>query len=339
MAFSQLFCQAVHQRLASVSGQNAAELNRQAMGLLEAITSPINRQGLEMIPIDDGTGRVRDVRIYYMEQTPVTSIVNAKPNFCNTQTAKEPQSVLVQVDRARYTPGRRLRDEDLHRICGEGLNEQGLLLDYLLTDAAALLESVNQDLWATLAVNFGNHYNSTNAAVPVNLLTNTGAPIYDGFSQVLQAYRRVRGVGRPIVVGEGIVDRYMRAVNNGCCNDAGIDLSRAIGEAYFFNDLNANTALGVNHFAVLSPGTVHLVQWRRHQGAFLRDFGSSIKTSFLDPISNLELDLHLEWQGCEERWVWTMGIHYAIFIMPSPWTDPALTGANGTLRFVGQQLP
>lgn len=352
MAFTDLLCQRIHQRLASVSGANAVELNRTQTGLLDALISPINRQNLEAIAIDDGRGRRRTVRVFYNQQTPASAVLTSKPAFCTTQVAKEPLFTDVEADQVRYSPGRRLTDDDLQRICGEGLDEQGLLRDMLLTDIAAILESVNLYLWSVLATGgFGNHYANpgppSNAAVNVPLLTNTGNPIYDGFSLVIQGYRRARGVGRPIVVGEGILDRYMRAVSNGCCNDGGIDLSRAVGEAFYFYDLIGPQSLGpanANNFATISPGSMHIVQWRKHSGPFQRIFDNSLKTTFIDPITGLEFELHLEWQGCEERWVWTVGMHFGVFLLPNagpntPWVDPFFTGANGTLRWNAQQLP
>jgi hypothetical protein len=126
----------------------------------------------------------------------------------------------------------------------------------------------------------------------------------------------------------------------GCCNDGGIDLSVANGEAYFFRDKDANTILGANQFAVMSPGVMHLLQWKANSGIFMETGDTFAHTRIMDPITGLEYDVDIVYDPCIKQWTWAVGMHFSFFIMPDQWpTGSDMEGVNGTLRFTATATP
>jgi len=340
MAFTDVICPLLQEDMAGVVGRNYAALNRQQTGMLDALRSPLNTEGLMPIPIDLGDGKRKRVQVYYVPATPAAQVVSTPAAHCSSQTKQEPEEVLVEIDDYRGSVGRVLTTAELQTLCTPGLDRDRLRQTMLLQDIRAINVAVNQAALTFLVANFGSHFAANSpATVNVNLFNNN-LPDTFGFSSVLEEYSDIEGVNRPLVVGAGLSSQFFRSMSWGCCNDGGIDLSVANGEAYFFRDKDANTILGANQFAVMSPGVMHLLQWKANSGIFMETGDTFAHTRIMDPITGLEYDVDIVYDPCTKQWTWAVGMHFSFFIMPDQWPAGSdMEGVNGTLRFTATATP
>lgn len=310
--------------------------------MLDALRSPINTAGLTPIPLDMGDGRRKQVRISYFPATAAADIVTTPSDYCVTQEPQEPEVQIITIDRYRGTVGRALTAENVRLICGPGNSAAEERQKMLLQDIRELNVQVNNDALTFASLNFGNHFQTgVNTATPARLF-NVNNPDMFGFSGVMEEYYDIEGVNRPMIVGGGLASRFFSSMNWGCCNDGGINLDAASGEAFFFRDKNANTIFGANQFAVLSPGVMHFLQFKANSGEFMDSGDTYAHTRIMDPITGMEYDVDLVYTPCNRQWSWRLGVSYALFIMPDQWpvaAAPSMSGVNGTLRFTATLTP
>jgi len=342
VAFLNQLCPLLQEDLNSIVGLNSSGLNRQQTGMLDALRSPINTAGLTPIPLDMGDGRRKQVRISYFPATPAAQIVTTPADYCVTQTPQEPTTQIVTINRYRGTVGRALTAENVRLLCGPGTSAAELRQKMLLQDMRELNVSVNKDALTFASLNFGNHFQTgLNTPVSVNLFAG-GAPDMFGFSSIMEGYYDIEGVNRPLIIGSGLVSRFFTSMNWGCCNDGGINLEAASGDAYFFRDKDANAIFGTNEFAVLSPGVMHFIQFRENAGEFMDAGDTYAHTRVMDPVTGMEYDVDLVYTPCNKMWSWRVGISYAFFVMPNQWpaaAAPSMSGVNGTLNFLATLTP
>lgn len=335
-ALTALFCTQIQRALIEFGGANTPEhpYNRTPVGTLDAVSSGYNKQGVSMLPITDGQGRIREVQLNYLQRPGVSEFSDSNDNSaCVPTKSYEP---LVVIEREVYpleSPVFRVTEEEFHQICVMDLPEWRQRLMSHLMDP--FMEALNIRLITQLAANFGAHYGTNNpAAVDVNMINNQAPNVY-GFAQLKNEYRKIRGVGRPIVIGTDAVGDYMTMIQEGCCNYIGLNLAASMGQAYFFRDENIPDILGAEHFAVISPGSVQMVTWQKNKGQFEK-FGDEFAfTTITEPVTGVEMDVEVIYDKCARAYNTLLRVWWGLFVLPDDMYAPGspMSRVNGTLRF------
>jgi hypothetical protein len=353
MAFTDVLCPKLQESLVNIAGDNVGLLNRQPVGFLDALVSSENRQGFSAVPSGEG-GRRRTVDVIYLipdSPSDVTitqsgcepgAVPNPNDNFCGATRKKEPIAKTVQVCYKACNVPMLLDTADLRKICYTSTDEFRANLIMSMMDA--LNQAINGQLITFMLQGFGALYGNptpTGTGSPWSTSTTTFAGNgvnYRWGAELLREYERIGGRRRPIVVGSGDIGLYARILNIGCCNQEGIDLSRAAGEFLYFRDEVASTAAGWgnNHFGVFSPGSVQLLTYVENAGEF-RNVGDHYSRDVItDPVTGLNIDANVIYDICENKWRFGICTWFDLFYLPLDMYPSGhnLEKVNGTFRGV-----
>jgi hypothetical protein len=363
MAFTDVLCPKLQESLTNIAGDNVGLLNRQPVGFLDMLVSPENTSGFTAVPTGDG-GRRRTVDIIYMQPDGPGSVTitesydgaNFTPNpnddFCDARTKKEP-IVHTQIVRYKACATPLLLDTaDMRRICYESTDQFRATL--IMSQMDELNRAINGHIQAIMATKFGALAGTPTQTSPTAPYTPTIAPnpIYTGpppganyihMAEVLQQYERIGGRRRPLVVGAGNIGLYARILNVGCCNQEGIDLSRASGEFLYFRDEQVNAPAsptggwGVNNYGVFSPGSVQLLTFTDNAGEFRNVSDTFAHDTITDPVTGLTFDFNLLYKPCERVYSMGLCIWFDLFTLPLNMypAGHALEKVNGTFLVKG----
>lgn len=311
-------------------------------GLVQALVSPVNRQGFAYEQLQGSQGRVPKVDITYLKQRAYADVSLTQLDVCATTQKSEPVDTLFTVGLTAS-----IEDSwdlnDFQDFCAWGVQRhQEYLIQSMLNP---LFESIDRQLMAKFATTVGDYYNSTNAAQTFNVLT--GSPVaadWAEFKRFLNAYELIRGNGNPIIVGDGNIDIYMSLVQMGCCNLHGIDLSQAKGDAFYFKDVFASTVLGANNFLAWSPGAAQMIQWLEYQPGsamnYIKEDDAQILWTLPAEMGGIKVDVKMHTNNCTNVTSMTMTSHFDLFNMPADmYTDAAMIGVNGSLRAIAALVP
>lgn len=234
------------------------------------------------------------------------------------------------------------------------------LYDDILTAANAILQGVNDDLFTLAAAEVGvNRRTGSNAASTINLaLSTTTNPLNDGEVQILADFKNNGGIGRPQIVGSGLMYNYALQQAAKTANASnGVD-TRVMAAAFdFYHDLFAPTALGTNQVLVYQKNAVQLVEYMEYKGfkAGVKPGGSEFFTMLLptgDTMGNaaVEFDVQIKYSDCPQTLTdayygtslsLQKGWNIIISKQCGLWTIPAasyratdvLNGNRGSLRY------
>lgn len=352
MPFTQALCPLMQKSLESVAGQNAGYLHRQQTGFLDAVTSQENRRSFDQIEVGSGVnGGRRMIEITFVQPSNVlTDIVVAQPNLCTAPT-REKTPFADLIDPANmleaWTSSLQLCEEELAKICFASTDQYRA--DMIMSEMDALAVFINRTLITTYSTTLvGDFYNSTNAPQPVQLVT-AGPPVSadpGAWSIVVKnALRNIGVTGKPIVVGgAGLagtgIATYVDLLAIGCCNDQGIDLSKANGQMYYFYDQDFDAFSGNGNFTAFAPGALQLITFNKYGGPASNPRRSRVpgvyeKDTIIDPFTGLEYDFKLIYDNCTECWTLTMGLAYLLWALPInmyPAGSP-MNGVRNSLMF------
>lgn len=152
------------------------------------------------------------------------------------------------------------------------------LYDRILTATNAMFTSCNRALLAKQVSNFGvNVVSGSNAAVSVNLEKNTDYnALADGETKLLTDYHVNENMGKPMIVGSGLIHSYFLQQGAKSANQAGIDTKFFANSFDFYYDQTAAAEWGANQFGIFSPNSVQLVEFFTTTGVGADKLGNSI---------------------------------------------------------------
>jgi hypothetical protein len=350
MAFTDVLCPRLQESLVNIAGENVGMLNRQPVGFLDALVSSENRQGFTAVPTSEGNRKrtvdliflipdsPADVQISQNCEEPVSG--NPNENFCGATRKKEPERQTVQICfRACSTP-RVLSVVDMRRICYTSTDEYRANMVMSMMDA--INQAVNTQIITKMLGLFGGLFGNPapTGTTPWSTATPTfvagGGVNYRWGAELLRAYEQIGGRRRPLLVGGGDIGLFARILNLGCCNQVGIDLSRASGEFLYFRDEVASTAAGwgVNAFGIFSPGAAQFLSYNENAGD-LRNVGDNYARDVItDPITGLSLDANSIYDVCANEYRFNLCIWFDVFALPLTMYPGGhnLQGVNGTFR-------
>ena len=336
-------CTTLQESLLPIAGGNAP-VSRSKTGFLDSLFSPINRQGFKAVPLRD-QGRERQVRIQYLQQPSTSSVLSGpigtvRPNLCSNVVAPtELTGKTVTVTQEAFIPFS--MDENMFRdFCTWNMDEHRMWMMNVMI--APLLQRIDQLLLTKwVATMFGAYYDQgAPASKNFQLLNNGGESAnYAAFVDLLTEYMKIRGVGgKPIIVGDGNMSKFMQLMMLGCCNADGIDLSQAKGDAYFFYDIDASSVangLGAaNRFIAYSPGSLQFIQYLANEGQFMQMKEDYERRIIVDPVSGMTLDFEMKYVECDREFKFSLGTAFDLYGLP----DDMYLGTGGMENVNGSLL-
>ncbi len=336
MEFTEGLCEKVQRTLLEIYGTRAPELQRTQLGYIQSLMSEINMGGIQIIPLDQGNGKTRDVRLTYIQRATEDNIITVKPVSCAATNEPSPFEEVVTLTQWHGMEAIKFSETEMRKLC-EG--DSMYMARVLNAQFDALTKSLDKLLITAQASNFGAFEPAI--ADPglwkdVQMLnsSNNNAPVYFGESQVIEDFTNIGYSGKPIVVGAGNLSHYVRQVGIGCCNDDGINLAQA-GNLYYFHDLNVNTIIGTNHFIAMRPGSVQLITRNDYVGTYAKENQVFSHGTVVDPFTGIQWDIKWHYDDCADNWSLIIGVWYKQFFLPDNIFAAAddLFGVNGVLHY------
>ena len=353
MAFTDALCPKLQQTLLDVADRGAGFLTRQRTGFLDSLVSERNKAGFQQIEIANPNGGARVVEIVYIRPASSANISNTKQSTCAPGREIAPVADLIQPSTLskKYVTSFEMSEEEVAKICFNSPAEYTASM--IMGQFNALLTEINKDLLSQARVLFGNPYNTgvgpytyvpPVVAINAPLLNGTTfAANPQGWTQHVQRrLLQLRVSGTPFAIGAGDagLQAYADLLEIGCCNDSGIDVSKARGNMAYFYDLDADTIWGNNQFAVYMPGAFQLITYNEYGGTEDNPRRKRVEGYYehdiiTDPFTGLDLDFKSQYDPCTEKWLFTFGLNYKLWALPADMyvnTDP-MFGVRNSLLF------
>lgn len=361
MPFTAGLCTNLQNSLYNVAGSNAGFLNRIRTGYLDSLLSSINTAGFDQIQVWNGNGGARGVEISYIPAASRAAIVTSPQNLCTGPTLEvEPRSQLIQYSTFSFaaSPIMLFTESEMAKLCDP--TQEMYRAQVMMAAINPLMDYIDRTLLTQATQVFGNPYNTTAGPYtytpPVAPLTARlikgadNSAFYQGwYADVDSRLQQMNIYQAPIAVGFGNIqglNQYVRLNNIGCCNDIGIDLSRAAdGSMYYFSDLNTDQILGQNQFFVYAPGAMQFVQFNKYTNLYNYNPQRKIvdnlygNTTIIDPFTGLELDMKWSFDNCTDSWKMQLFTSYQLYALPADMylnTDQRF-GVRNSLRY--QAIP
>ncbi len=332
--FTAGICANIQTSLNQLMGPNSPELKRTPVGYLQAITSPTNTAGLEVIPVDTNDGKKHKVTVVYGKRGTESDIQDTYNNGCTADTSDVPYEDEVEITDVQSTLGIAFSETEMRKLCEA---DQTWIARKINSKLDPFMVALNKKLITLQASNFGKFADGTSAVKSRQLIESSdNSAVYYGENQILNDFEDIDAVGRPILIGSGKLRDYVRLQGIGCCNAQGINMGDA-GQFDYFNDRHVGTILGdADEFIGIAPGNVQLLTYNKYKGTYRRPFnGNYAKTTIIDPFTGLELDMRWKYDDCEEMWILTFSLWYNLWFLPTDAfeTSDALSGVNYTLNY------
>ena len=331
--FTEAICPAIQEALINITKDKTPSLKRTPTGYLDAVVSVENMAGVSKIPLDQGNGKIKAVKLTYIQRGCEDDIASECLSGCQTEIEKLPKEQIVEITKCKTTKGIGFDELQMRRLCEK---DSQFMKDVVNSEVDALVTSINADLIATQAVNFGAFVPAQVPPYHANMINDiTGAPIYLGEKRVLEQFANIGVSNKPLLIGAGKLDDYALQQKLGCCNDQGIDLSKA-GNFSYYRDRRVGTILGdVDDFIGLAPGSVQLLTSNAFVGDYKKVNDFFVHDTFVDPKTGLRFDFLMVYDPCTFNYVIKFGLAYELWFMPSnsyAYCDEQY-GVNGTLYF------
>lgn len=318
---------------------NLPLLRRSYLGYLDALRSSLNTTGVSVVPVQDGT-KEKTVRIAYLQRAVESEVSETETTSCEPVRYPDFSETEFEVDKfVEHQFGLSQRQATL--ICRGGDNN-ALISQFMGRGFDAIRRKINRRLLTIQSTNFGFNQGNTPpsaATKSINVLVaSTGAPLATGIQVLKQDYyEHNQYAGMPLVVGQGNIMKYFDTMTNGCCNQDGVDMAAYASKygAAMFLDTITEVVIGSNQFIVLAPGMLQFIPWLRYVSYNAGQMGTSFNTTVTDPLTGMQYDMKIDYDGCLEKYFVKLSLNYGLWIQPTDTFnagDP-LYRTNGSLRY------
>lgn len=262
-----------------------------------------------------------------------------------------------------------LADNTIQQYCVEASRTQAAgqpptqlmqeIYDRIIETANIVMKAINQDLVTEMATQFGENVvtGSDNGRV-INIARDPGVILDNGYVALLRDIQENEICGEPCLIGGGLWSSWNYAQALACCNQAGIDLSRA-GLPKLFFDKDTQNIWGQNSAALLAPGSVKFIGRNKYQGSFsgargtsffsvlplpVNEFGCNLDQCLADLMFDMQvkyidcpttIEVNGQQQTVNRGWQVIISKEYALWVQPTNAYADAdeLAGTNGTLKY------
>ena len=318
MAYTQGLCSALQVNLNDIAGSNAPALLRDRVGMVDALMSDVNRAGFtaQIVPTN---GKTRAVQVNYMNQACDADVSTSCDVNCTPDVTPEPaQTLITGFNCLKYKMA--FDENQMRKLCEADTVWVG-------QNIMSAMNAVNVALDKAIlgAVGAGKYVDDAGAAqagpLQVPLFNTSGQVNPMSWAYIKHIYENAGFAGMPIIVGGGSIDMWAKAQSIACCNtNYGMDMSRAVGETYWYTDRFAASILGGGDgktSLVMAPGTKQLVFWNKYVGDYAKKNDSFEHGTIVDPFSGIVYDLKTNYDDCSENWFVEVSLNWNLFEVPN----------------------
>ena len=156
--FTAGICANIQSSLNALMGANSPEMKRTPVGYLQAITSPTNTAGLNVIPIDSGNGKKHKVRVTYAKRGVEDDVQDTYNNGCDADISKVPYEDTVEITDVLSLKGLAFSEDEMRKLCEP---DQTWIARQINAHLDPFMVSLNKKIIAIQASNFGNFADGT----------------------------------------------------------------------------------------------------------------------------------------------------------------------------------
>lgn len=304
------------------------------IGALQFVTSDLNTNNTLQRQIAPGAGKLRAVELTFQPRFTDASSTSADIS-CNGGTEYGNTSQLYELDPSvgisrtfTITPAQ------LATMCEA---DDAWVAKQIQAHMDAMARQMNVELSSFIAASLGNFYGGGTNKV-TSTKTSNGQFVEDLTADVVYEWQSIEWMmNQPFLIGDGLLNKYMRAMNAGCCALSGVDLGAfsAQNQLTFLRDKNIATALGdPNGFAVLGAGAVQMLRYNAFESPIMQIEDGQLKQGVLiDPKTGIPYDYYAKYD-CG-TWNFQLKLAYKYVKLPDDIyrTGDPLDGTNGILHF------
>lgn len=306
------------------------------IGALLFVNSGFNTQNTLQRQISPGRGKYRNVELVYQPRFTDASSDSAAIN-CNGGVEYGNTSTVYQID---PTVGKSrpftITPAELASMCE---SDSSWVAKEVQAHMDALARDINAELSTFIAANLGNFYPGTTPDTEKDTSTkdNQGRFVENLTADVVYEWQSIEWAGTPFVIGDGLLNKYMRAMKAGCCALSGVDLGAFSqqNDLVFLRDKNIGTALGsANKFAAIGAGAIQMLKYHKFDSEIMKmQSDLLIQDVIADPKTGIMYD-YLAKYDCG-TWKFQLSLAYKFVTLPADIyrTDDPLVGTNGLLSF------
>lgn len=295
-----------------------------------------------------GPGKVRTVKLTYFPINCAGVAEDCTASVCDDGTIVEPKQINYTIGRCTASKNFSLLADDLRLVDGNWtFSDVGLeILMHALPDWR---KAFAQEVLSIISASAGLHNNG--AALQEIIVTDpiSGRINPAGLYRIDREFADAGFTTQPFILGNYAVDNWKRGVMIGSGNLDGQDIGKLNADRLFYDGL-VDTTLGNTNIFGADPRVIKLVTFNRNSGLFQTiyngpaDFDqqfsrgnvSSIKGTFYDPITRLNLDFTARYNDCTDdnidRWNFQISLQWDIFIMPDINCND-VAGVNGIYHY------
>lgn len=312
--FTDGICPNIQKGLDTIAGANTPEAKNSKDGLLQALVSKENTNGVLQNAIDTKDGKKHYVDVTFIPRS-TSSDIASSCGSCTADDEVTPNSILVDIDQCIPTKNFQFDETEMRKLC-EGDTEW--ISRVFQSKIDALRNELDKRLITNISSNFGKFSDGTTAVKSFQMINSaTSSANYLGEVSALDEFDKISASGKPIFVGAGNLNSYAMLQKIGCCNSGGTDLSGA-GNFSFYKDYNVGSLLSnANDFIAFAPNSVQLLTYNKYKGSYKDDSRLLTRAIINDPTINLGYDFKLWLDICTEKYIGNLSLRYKLFYIPS----------------------
>ena len=244
------------------------------------LMSPLNRQGVSQLQdaINPGPGKLRNVQLRYDQRILESEVdeVNSCDFTCTSSDKRGDGMTVYQLDPcAKLQISEAFNANDWMAACrsnpdivmGKILRMMDVLVRRTATKSTDEMAAAF-GTWSTNVAASGLTVNGSDQIVLNTLKAGTTDFNPGAMADLNAAFKYSNYCQSPVVFGGGVWDRYIRAMQVGCCANDGMDLAatlRTYGMASMW-DMRIQDVLAANQFLTVMPGALQIVFWNSYAG-------------------------------------------------------------------------
>lgn len=353
MPFGELgtyVCRNLQTDLVSHFGKNAPQ-NRTlgSVSLIKWLLSPQNTSLFKKIS-DDVQGVPGKVRgVAFLVNSPFCFDLCKADRACTvekTYTNPASQEVVFELAGApwRHCNGAgtpivlQFKEADLMKYCT--ITDTSWVQEQISRYLLRWEEALDKSLTARLETEIGTN---ASAEAVTNIPLFTGGNMFNPTMSVLnpeaqwylnQVYQNIGMEGQFGLIGGDIVNKVNQFLKWSCCNNAGVDMSKADAvNPYLFYNRNFNETFGNRDMVIMAPGATQLVTWNKYKGEKQRAVTNlySHGTVIL-PTTGLEVDWKWAYDQDCEAWTFEALLYNELATVVPGGCGDDVAGVNGLIR-------